>query len=53
MIFSMPLPQMLNTMIVTIATTATSQLVWQLATADDDSVRPIAITMGPVTTGGK
>ncbi len=53
MIFSMPLPQMLKTTIVAIAITATNQLVWQLATADAESVSPIAITMGPVTTGGK
>ena len=53
MILTMPLPQMLAMKMTATATTATSQLVEALLMAEDDSVRPMAITMGPVTSGGK
>ena len=33
--------------------TATSQLVWQLAIAELARIKPMEMTMGPVTTGGK
>ena len=53
MIFTMPLPQTLEQITVTMATMASSQLVVQLLMALPESTRPMAITMGPVTTGGK
>ena len=31
----------------------TGQLVWQLAIAEPESTNPMAMTIGPVTTGGK
>ena len=49
----MPRPQILQMTITATATTATSQLVWQLAIAELARIRPIEMTMGPVTTGGK
>ena len=49
----MPLPQTDAVMTVTMAMIANSQLVWQLAMAEPESTRPMAMTMGPVTTGGK
>ena len=49
----MPRPQMLQMMITATAITATSQLVWQLAMAELARIRPMEMTMGPVTTGGK
>ena len=49
----MPLPQMLQTMMMTIASRAIHQLVWQLLMAEPERVRPMAMMMGPVTTGGK
>ena len=52
-ILMMPLPHTEDVMTVTMAMIANSQLVWQLAIAEPESTSPIAITMGPVTTGGK
>ncbi len=49
----MPLPQMLQTMTTAIATRAIHQLVEQLLMADGARIRPMAMMMGPVTTGGK
>ena len=49
----MPLPQMLQTMTTTIATRAIHQLVEQLLMADGARIRPMAMMIGPVTTGGK
>ena len=40
-------------MAIRIATTATSQLARQLVMAEEDSVRPMAMMIGPVTIGGK
>ena len=53
MILIMPLPQMLQMKMTAMATTATSQLVEALLMAEEESVRPMAMTMGPVTSGGK
>lgn len=53
MIFTMPLPQILQTMTTTIATRAIVQSLPQLSIADFDRFSPIAIIIGPVTTGGK
>ena len=53
MILIMPRPQMLHTTMTAMATTATSQLVEALAMAELERMRPMAMTMGPVTTGGK
>ena len=52
-IFTMPRPQMLLTITVAMAMMARGQSVWQLDMAEPDSVRPMAMTIGPVTTGGK
>ena len=52
-ILSMPFPQILKMIIVTTATSATTQFVLQLAIAEGARIRPIAIMIGPVTTGGK
>ena len=52
-IFAMPLPQMLHTTITTRATRAMGQLVAQLLMAEGARIRPMAMMMGPVTTGGK
>ena len=49
----MPRPQMLQITMTATAMTATSQLVWQLAMAELAKIRPMEMTMGPVTTGGK
>src|SRR5574344_2763480 len=52
----MPLAQMLHTITTMTATKAMSQLpevLAQLVRAEPDRVRPIAMMMGPVTTGGK
>ena len=49
----MPRPQILKTMTVTRAMMATGQLVAQLLMADGARIRPMAMMMGPVTTGGK
>ena len=53
MILAIPLPQMLKTTITASATTAKNQFVVQFETADGASPRPIAMIIGPVTTGGK
>ena len=53
MILSIPLPQILKTMITARATTAMSQLVEALEMAEEARVRPMQMMMGPVTTGGK
>ena len=44
---------MLQTITTSIATRASHQFVVQLFMAVDESVRPIAIMIGPVTMGGK
>ena len=49
----MPLPHTDETITVTIAMMASSQFVWQLVMAEPERTSPIAITIGPVTTGGK
>lgn len=49
----MPLPQIDVAMTMAIAVTASSQFCWQLLMAEPESVRPMAMTIGPVTTGGK
>ncbi len=53
MIFTMPLPQMLQMITTTMATRATGQFVSQLEIADWDRFRPMQMMMGPVTMGGK
>ena len=53
MILIMPLPQMLATMMTTMATSASHQLVEALLMAVPDRFRPIRMMMGPVTMGGK
>ena len=53
MIFAMPLPHILKPMTIAIATMATSQLAEQLVMAEEESVRPMAMMIGPVTIGGK
>ena len=50
---TIPLPHIDDTMTVTIEMIASNQFVWQLAMAEPESTRPMAITIGPVTTGGK
>ena len=52
-IFTMPRPQMFATIMTAIATTATSQFVEAFAMAELERIRPIEMTIGPVTTGGK
>ena len=52
-ILTMPLPQMLQAMTVASATKASSQLLWQFSMALGAKIRPMAMMMGPVTTGGK
>ena len=44
---------MLQTMTTTMATSATIQFVVQLLMADGARLRPMAMMIGPVTTGGK
>ena len=53
MIFAIPLPQMLKITTIAKAIKATNQFCWQLFTALPAKPRPIAIIIGPVTTGGK
>ena len=53
MILIMPFPQMLQTIIMTIASRAIHQLLLQFWIALPESVRPIAMMIGPVTIGGK
>ena len=49
----MPRPQMLLTTMMAMATRATGQFVSQFAMAEEARMRPMQMTMGPVTTGGK
>ena len=49
----MPLPQMLQAMTTTIAIRAIHQLSEQLLMAEGARIRPMAMMIGPVTTGGK
>ena len=49
----MPLPQILQTTITTMATNAIHQFAEQLLIADWERERPIAMMIGPVTIGGK
>ena len=53
MILTMPLPQMLHTTMTAMATTAMSQLEEAFVMAELARMRPMQMTMGPVTTGGK
>ena len=53
MIRIMPLPHMLQTMMIRVARRAIQTLAMQLLMADPESVRPMAMMIGPVTTGGK
>ena len=53
MIFIMPLPKILNIITSARAIMASHQLVEQLLIALGASPSPIAIMIGPVTTGGK
>ena len=53
MILTIPLPQILQMMTTTIATSAIHQLALQLLIADGARFNPIAMMIGPVTTGGK
>ena len=52
MILTMPLPQMVVAMTTSMAIRAIHQLVRMLPTAVPAKMRPMEITMGPVTTGG-
>ena len=53
MILTMPLPQMLATTMMAMATRASHQQVEALAMAEPDRFRPMRMMMGPVTMGGK
>ena len=53
MILIMPLPQILATMMMAMAHSASHQLVEALVTAVPDRFRPMRMMMGPVTMGGK
>ena len=53
MILIIPLPQMLHTIIMAIARRAIHQFWLQLLIAEPERMRPMAMMMGPVTTGGK
>ncbi len=53
MILIMPLPQILQIITMAMATRATGQLLEQLLMAVTDRFRPMAMMIGPVTTGGK
>ena len=52
-IFIIPFPQMEEPITTVMATMERSQFCEQLLMAEPESVRPIAITIGPVTIGGK
>ena len=52
-ILIIPLPKMLKIITRTSAITASHQFFVQLFTADGASPKPIAMIIGPVTTGGK
>ena len=53
MILIIPLPQMLQTMMIAIARMAIHQFWPQLLIAEPERIRPMAMMMGPVTMGGK
>lgn len=53
MILTMPLPQMLATTMMAMATRASHQQVEALAMAEPDRFRPMRMMMGPVTMGGR
>ena len=53
MILIMPLPQMLATTMMAMATMASHQQVEALDTAEGARFRPMRMMMGPVTTGGR
>ena len=53
MILIMPLPQMLATTMIAMATRASHQQVEALDTAEGARFRPMRMMMGPVTTGGR
>ena len=53
MIFTIPFPKMLQKMTTQIARRASPQLLEQFSTADLERFNPMAIIIGPVTTGGK
>ena len=53
MILIIPLPKILQAMIATTAASAIHQLELQLFRAEEERVRPMAMMIGPVTTGGK
>ena len=53
MILTMPLPQMLATTMIAMATSASHQQVAALLIAEPERFRPIMMIMGPVTMGGK
>ena len=49
----MPLPQMLKTITIAKAIMASGQFAEQLSTAEPERPKPMAMMIGPVTTGGK
>ena len=53
MIFTIPRPQILQITTMKIATRAMGQFEAQFSIADFERLRPIAMMIGPVTTGGK
>ena len=53
MIFTMPLPQILATTMMAMATRASHQQVAAFLMAEPERFRPIMMIMGPVTMGGK
>ena len=53
MILIIFLPQMLHTMMIRIASRAIHQFCVQFWMAEPESVRPMAMMIGPVTMGGK
>ena len=53
MIFTMPLPQILATTMIAMATRASHQQVAAFLMAEPERFRPIMMIMGPVTMGGK
>ena len=53
MIFTMPLPQMLQPTTMAMAIRAMAQLSRQLVMAVEERVRPMQMMTGPVTMGGK
>ena len=53
MIFTIPFPKILQKITTTMAIKAKPQLLEQFSTADLERFKPIAMIIGPVTTGGK